>query len=61
VKSNIVQKNVGEINIKHMTKDFEKNEKKLIASYRRDKRKKFHMSKRKGRVDLRTNKPGKRK
>lgn len=44
-----------------MTKDFEKNEKKLIASYRRDKRKKFHMSKRKGRVDLRTNKPGKRK
>ena len=48
-------------NIKHMTKDFEKNEKKLIASYRRDKRKKFHMSKRKGRVDLRTNKPGKRK
>ena len=49
------------INIKYMTKDFEKNEKILIASYRRDKRKKFHMSKRKGRVDLRTNKPGKRK
>ena len=61
MKSNIVQKNVGEINIKYMTKDFEKNEKILIASYRRDKRKKFHMSKRKGRVDLRTNKPGKRK
>ena len=40
---------------------FEKDEKALIASYRREKRKKIHMSKRKGRVDLRTNRPGKRK
>ena len=38
-----------------MTKTSEKNEKALIASYRREKRKKIHMSKRKGRVDLRTN------
>tara|TARA_B100000131_G_C17852781_1_gene506670 strand:- start:18 stop:152 length:135 start_codon:yes stop_codon:yes gene_type:complete len=44
-----------------MTKPFEENEKILIASYRREKRKKIHMSKRKGRVDLRTNRPGKRK
>ena len=36
-------------------------EKALIASYRREKRKKLHMSKRKGRIDLRTNRPGKRK
>ena len=44
-----------------MTETFEKNEKALIASYRREKRKKIHMSKRKGRADLRTNRPGKRK
>ena len=40
---------------------FKKDEKALIASYRREKRKKIHMSKRKGRIDQRTNRPGKRK
>ena len=44
-----------------MTDSFEENEKALITSYRREKRKKIHMSKRKGRIDLRTNRPGKRK
>ncbi len=44
-----------------MTETFEKNEKALIASYRREKRKKIHMSKRKGRVELMTKKPGKKK
>ena len=44
-----------------MTEIIEKDEKALIASYRREKRKKIHMSKRMGRVDLRTNRPGKRK
>ena len=44
-----------------MTEIIEKDEKALRASYRREKRKKIHMSKRKGRVDLRTNRPGKRK
>ena len=44
-----------------MTNTFEKDDKALIASYRREKRKKIHMSNRKGRVDLRTNRPGKRK
>ena len=44
-----------------MTEIIEKDEKALIASYRREKRKKIHMSKRKGRVDLRTNRPRKRK
>ena len=44
-----------------MTNTFEKDEKALIASYRREKRKKLQMSKRKGRIDLRTNRPGKRK
>ena len=44
-----------------MTEIIEKDEKALIASYRREKRKKIHMSKRKGRVELRSNRPGKRK
>ena len=44
-----------------MTNLFEKNEKELITSYRREKRKKSHMLKRKGRIDIRTNRPGKRK
>ena len=44
-----------------MNETYKKDEKALIASYRREKRKKIHMSKRKGRVDLRTNRPGKRK
>ena len=44
-----------------MTETFEKDEKALIASYRREKRKKIHMCKRKGRVDVSKNNPGKRK
>ncbi len=44
-----------------MTKLYEGSEKTLIAWYRREKRKKVHMQKRKGRVDMRTNRPGKRK
>ncbi len=37
------------------------NHKKLIAESRRQKRKVKHIAKRKGRVDHRTGKPGKRK
>tara|TARA_Y100001980_G_C14457788_1_gene240325 strand:- start:32 stop:166 length:135 start_codon:yes stop_codon:yes gene_type:complete len=44
-----------------MNNTLNSEEKALIASYRREKRKKLHMSKRKGRIDLRTNRPGKRK
>ena len=32
-----------------------------IRKYRREKRKLFHKKKRKGRIDLRTGRPGKRK
>ena len=37
------------------------NHKKLITESRRQKRKAKHMAKRKGRIDHRTGKPGKRK
>ena len=44
-----------------MTNTFEKDEKALIASYREEKKKKNTYVKKKRRVDLRTNRPGKRK
>ena len=37
------------------------NHKKLVTESRRQKRKAKHIAKRKGRVDHRTNRPGKRK